>query len=137
MRDKKKVNEAVARMRKLGYFGPSVDEFRKWGKVMINEPPIGAHYYTDDDVQLQMEIENFEKRNNALVYAVIRSFTSIGDMDSLLFVSDYPEEWDYDRQDLDLQMAMAYVINWTMPDCSELGTIAFKKTIAGGLLRTF
>lgn len=135
--DQKKLNEAISRMRKLGYFDLSIKEFVKYGRVMINEPPVGCHYYADDDVQLQMAIEKFEREHRALVYAVIRSWTNIGDMDSLLYVSDYPEDWRYDRQDLDQGFTVAYVINWTYPDCSELGSIGFRKTGAGGLLRTF
>lgn len=136
-RDPKKLNEAISRMRMLNYYDLSIKEFKDNGRVMINEPPMGAHYFADDDVQLQMAIEKFEREHNALVYAVIRSWTDLGDMDSLLYVSDYPEEWIYDREDLEQRIAMAYVINWTMPDYSELGSIGIKKTLAGGILRTF
>lgn len=133
----KKKNEAVKRLQMMDYFGLSVAEFIKNNFVMINEPPMGAHYFTHYDVRLQTEIERFEHENNALVYAVIRSFTSIGDMDSLLFVSNYPEEWEYEREEIENGIALAYVINWTYPEFSEIGSIAFRKTLAGGLLRRF
>ena len=128
--------EAIRRMKKLNYFGQSINAFRRSGYVMINEPPFGAHYYTHDDERLQQAIKEFERENNALVYAVVRAFTSLGDMDSLLYVDDYEEEWNYFDEDVDYGIIMSYTINWDMPDCSEFGCIGFKPTIAGGLQRT-
>lgn len=128
--------EAIRRMKKLGYFGQSINAFRRSGYVMINEPPYGAHYYTHDDAVLQQKIVEFEEQNNALVYAVVRAFTTLGTMDSLLFVEDYREEWDYFDDDADYGIIMSYTINYDMPDCSEFGSIGFQHTIAGGLQRT-
>lgn len=134
-KDKKK-QEAIRRMKKLNYFGQSISAFRKSGYVMINEPPYGAHYYTHDDERLQKAIKEFEEQNHALVYAVVRAFTSLGDMDSLLYVEDYEEEWEFFDEDVEYGTLMSYTINWDMPDCSEFGSIGFKPTIAGGLQRT-
>ena len=113
--DRKKA-EAIRRMKKLGYFGQSINAFRRSGYVMINEPPFGAHYYTHDDERLQQAIKEFEEQNNALVYAVVRAFTSLGDMDSLLFVEDYEEEWEFFDEDVEYGTLMSYTINWNMPD---------------------
>lgn len=132
----RKATEAIRRMKKLRYFDLSIKEFDKWGHVMINEPPIGAHYFTHDDEKLQSEIEKFEEKHNALVYAVIRSFTTFGTMDSLLFVEDYEEEWEMFDEDVRDGIIMSYTINYDAPDCSEFGSIGFKHTIAGGLERT-
>lgn len=134
-KDKKK-QEAIRRMKKLKYFNQSRKEFEKYGYVMINEPPFGAHYYTHDDERLQEAIKEFQEQNNALVYAVVRAFTTLGTMDSLLFVEDYREEWDYFDDDADYGIIMSYTINYDMPDCSEFGSIGFQHTIAGGLQRT-
>ena len=128
--------EAIRRMKKLDYFSQSINAFRRSGYVMINEPPFGAHYYTHDDERLQQAIKEFEEENNALVYAVVRAFTSLGVMDSLLYVEDYREEWEYFDADVDYGTVMSYTINYDMPDCSEFGSIGFAKTIAGGLQRT-
>ena len=134
-KDKKK-QEAIRRMKKLNYFGQSISAFRKSGYVMINEPPYGAHYYTHDDERLQKAIKEFEEQNHALVYAVVRAFTSLGDMDSLLYVEDFEEEWEFFDGDVEYGTLWSYTINWDMPDCSEFGRIGFKPTIAGGLQRT-
>ena len=131
-----KKTEAIRRMKKLNYFSQSINAFRRSGYVMINEPPFGAHYYTHDDVNLQKKIKEFEEENNALVYAVVRAFTTLGQMDSLLFVEDYREEWEYFDEDVKYGTVMSCTINWDDDRCSEFGSIGFKNTIAGGLQRT-
>lgn len=138
-REKKKA-EAVRRMKALHYFDPSIEEFEKHDKVMVNEPPWGAHYYIDDDKELVEKIKELEKQDNILVYAVIRSLMSVGgetlNMDSLLFVEDYKEEWIYFDEDIKDKIIMSYTINWNWQDCSEYGSIGFDYTQAAGLRRT-
>lgn len=132
-----KKKEAIRRMRKLHYFRPSVEEFKKDGKVMINEPPFGAHYYIDDDEGLVQKIRELEQENNLLVYAVVRSFTNFGKMDSFLYVEDYRDEWE--MFDLDIEWyssVMSYTFNRDYPDCSEFGSIPIELTAARGILRS-
>lgn len=137
-REEKKA-EAIRRMKKLGYFKPSIEQFKRYDKVMLNEPPLGAHYYIDEDKKLVEKIQELEESNNLLVYAVIRSFLTDGTtnftMDSLLYVEDYKEEWQYFDDDIKYNIAMAYTINWTWPDCSEFGSISIGKTSGAGLKR--
>lgn len=82
-------------------------------------------------------MREFEEQNNALVYHVIHSYTNIGEMESYLFVSDYPEEWEMDRQDIGEGSQLVYVVNKDMPDCSEFGSIGIALTAAAGLRRTW
>ncbi len=133
-RDVKKI-EAMMRMKKLRIWNEAIKSFRKHDLVLVTEPPIGAVYTMEPE--LEAEVRKFEEAHNALVYMVVRSFTTFGKMDSLLFVSDYEEEWSMDREDIDDGIVMTYTINWDMPDCSEMGSIAVKQTPAGGLLRAF
>ena len=111
--EEKKV-EAIARMKALGIFPQTIKQFEDEGYVSISE-----------------------QEHNALVYVVIRSYTNIGKMDSMLFVSDYPEEWEMDRADIPHQQQVAYVYNHDAPDCSEIGAIGFAPTPAAGLCRTW
>ena len=127
--------EAVCRMNKLHIWSQAVNEFKKHGLVLVTEPPIGAVYTPEPE--LQAEIKKFEEEHNALVYIVVRAFTTFGKMDSLLFVSDYVEDWELEDSDLDEWIAMTYTINWDYPDCSEMGSICVEPTPAGGLLRKF
>lgn len=55
-------------------------------------------------------------------------------MYSFLYVSEYIEEWKMDMEDLGDNQTLAYVVNTTMPDCSEFGTIGIEPSI-GGLKR--
>lgn len=137
-REEKKA-EAIRRMKKLHYFKPSIKDFEKYDKVMLNEPPYGAHYYIDEDERLVSKIKELEKEDGILVYAVIRSFLTDGFesfvMDSLLFVEDYKEEWEFFDEDLPNKIIMSYTINWNWTDCSEYGSIGFDYTSAAGLKR--
>ena len=127
--------EAIKRMKYIGIFPDTIKQFEKENLVSISEPPVGAFYWTDE--RETADVKAFEESHNALVYCIIRSYTTFGKMDSYLYVSDYPEEWEYDWEDLKENMTVAYVKNYDMPDCSELGTIGFERTIAAGLKRTF
>lgn len=133
-REQKKT-EAVARMKAIGIFPETIRQFEEDGYISVSEPPVGAFFWADDeDMQ---RIREFEEEYNALVYLVIRSYTTIGKMDSYLYVSNYDEEWERDRNGLEHNEAMAYIYNHDAPDCSEFGCIGIKRTIAAGLCRTW
>ena len=132
--------EAIRRMKALHYFGQSIKEFEKYDKIMINEPPWGAHFYVDDDKELVEKIKELEASDNILVYAVIRCFMSFDGetlpMDSLLFVEDCRDEWEYFDEDIKDKIIMSYTFNRNWTDCSEYGSICFDYTQAAGLKRT-
>lgn len=132
-REEKKA-EAIKRMKKMGVFKPTIKQFEKDDLVSVSEPPFGAFYWLNDEEKKM--VQEFEEEHNALVYMVVRSFTTLGKIDSLLYVSDYPEDWDYDMNDLEDHYVMAYVVNHDMPDCSEMGSICWKLAVGGGIVRT-
>lgn len=133
-REEKKI-EALGRMKRLGVFSETIKQFEQEDLVSISEPPMGAFFWVENE-ELE-EMRQFEQRHNALVYVIIRSYTTIGKTDSYLYVSDYKDEWQRDRDMLNSNEAFAYVINRDMPDCSEFGSIGIRRTIAGGLARTW
>lgn len=127
----KKKQEAIKRMQTLKIFPQTIQQF-KGGQVSYSEPPLGANYWLDDE---QKEIvKKFEEEHNALVYFVTRSYTEFGMLDSLLYVSDYEEEWEMDREDIQDGYALAYVYNYDIPEYSEFGSIAVQNRF-GGLVR--
>lgn len=133
-KEEKKV-EAIARMKALGIFPETVKQFEAADHVSISEPPFGAFYWAEgEDLK---RIRDFEEQHDALVYAVVRSFTGIGKMDAYLYVSDYAEEWSLDRDNLKEMEPLVYVYNHDMPDCSEFGCIGIEVSIAAGLLWTW
>lgn len=129
----KKKQEAIARMKMWGIFPHTIKQFEKDNLVSESAPPLGACFWLNDE-QLA-RVRQFEKENSALVYHVIHSYTSIGEMESYLFVSDYPEEWEIDREDIKTGQQLVYVYNHDAPDCSEFGSIGIRRTAAAGLQR--
>jgi hypothetical protein len=131
-REEKK-NEAIRRMKKMKYWGRAREAFRRQNKVFVSEPPFGAVYDPEPDVAEQ--IKEFEEQNNALVYMVVRAFTCFGVMDSFVYVSDYPEEWEMDDEDIENGIVMTYTINKDAPECSEFGSIGFRMGSGAGMIR--
>lgn len=74
-----KMAEAIERMKALRVFKPTIKQFKDDGYISISEPPFGAFYWAEgDDLK---RIREFEEQNNALVYLVVRSYTTFGKMD--------------------------------------------------------
>ena len=129
--------EAIERMKALGIFPQTIQQFKNEDCISISEPPFGAFYWAEgEDLE---RIRQFEAENDALVYVVIRSYTTIGKLDSYLFVSDYAEEWEVDRKNIREvgDGLLAYVYNHDAPECSEMGYIGIAPTDAAGLRRTW
>lgn len=125
--------EAIRRMKMLGIFPETIKQFEA-GYVSRSEPPFGAYYWVEGE-ELEA-LRKFEEEHDCLVYTVVRSYTSIGLMDSYLFVGDDVEEWELDRDDLENGYAFTYTVNYDAPDCSEYGTIGIKLAAAAGIVRT-
>ena len=127
-----KKEEAIKRMKSLEIINDAIRQFKDDDIVMVSEQPMGALYWLNDE-EKQM-VKEFEEKHNALVYMVVRAYTTIGKMDSLLYISDYEEEWEMDNEDIKDGYVMTYTINHDMPDCSEFGSIVVKPAF-GGLIR--
>lgn len=124
--------EAIERMKMLKMHENPIKEFEVNDK--LNQSEHGGILYWLDEKQEQY-VKDFEKKYNAVVYHVIHNYTDIGEMLSFLYVSDSPEEWEYDRDDLQAGYACAYVMNLDDEYCSEFGSIGIKPQF-GGLVRT-
>ena len=124
--------EAIHRMKMLNLHGNVLREFEQEDRLNMSEYG-GFLYWLDSDQQAI--VDEFEAEWDALVYHVIHSYTSIGEMLTLLYVSNYPEEWEYDRQDLTEGYPLAYVKNLDDPYLSEIGSVGIECRI-GGLIRT-
>ena len=131
-REAKKV-EAIHRMEMMDIFSETIKQFKEDNLVLISEPPLGAFFWTDDAEKKL--VKQFEEEHNALVYMIIRTYTTMGRMDSLLFISDHQEEWEMDREDIENGIIFCYVKNYDAPECSEFGSIGYQKTVAGSIIR--
>lgn len=71
--------------------------------------------------------EAFERMSGVKAYAAIYSdFGEIGKHLTLLFVSNYKDEWEDDKKWLEKMQPFAYVCNLTYPEYSEFGTVVLK-----------
>ena len=127
-----KREEAIERLKILGVMQSVVDDFKRG---VVNQSERFGLLYWLDDKQKEM-VKKFEEEHNAVVYHIIHQTTNIGKLLNILYVSDWDEEWEMDRDDLKEGQALAYVMNLSMPDCSEFGTIGVKESV-GGLMRTW
>lgn len=125
--------EAIKRMKALDIFPDAIRQFKNNNTVMVSERPLGALYWANDEEKTM--IRQFEEENNALVYMIVRTNMAFGLCDSLLYVSQYTEEWEMDNEDIKDNIVMTYTVNHDAPDCSEFGSIGIQKR-NGGLIRT-
>ncbi len=131
MKEKQK-KEALERMKMLKLSPNIIKEFEKENIVNLSENG-GILYWLDSDQQEM--VDNFETEHNALVYHIIHDYTEFGELYSFLFVSQYEEEWEDEKEDLQSGYALAYVKNITDETCSEFGSICIRPQF-GGLVRT-
>ena len=127
--------EAVSRMQSLGIFEPIIKDFEDNDNVQCYEAPLGAAYWLPE--KMKAVVKDFEKTYGALVYGVIKTLTPVGIMWAMLYVSAHQNEWQYDRGDMRMGQAYAYVYNESDPDMSEIGLIGIKKNAGGTLSRTW
>lgn len=129
--------EAINRMKELGLFAPCIKAFRDRDEVQLSEQTGGLYEFSIDK-ELTARVQEFERKNNALVYHVIhtpmRLEGEVMDMYNFLYVSDYQEEWEVDNADIKEGYMLAYVWNKTIDYFSEFGGIAVKGMF-GGLVR--
>lgn len=126
-------SEAIKRMRKLGLFSQVIKEFKEDDILHLSES--GGYLYWLDEKQKKI-VEDFEKESGNIVYHVVRSFTNMGEMLSLLIVSKYEEDWEMDWENIPDGYVFSYVVNLDEPMFSEYGTITVQNRI-GGLVRLF
>ena len=130
MREKQKA-EAAMRLKLMGVPEDIQKKFVEDSTVMYCR---GGHYCPCKE-GLIAEIREFEQLHDATVFLAVRWFTMFGTLDSLLFVGKYEEEWPLEREDIKGGYALSYTINREYPDCSEMGSIVFRVTEDGGIVR--
>lgn len=123
--------EAIERMKALKLHKNTIADLKQ-GTVNVSKQ-MGALYWANEDEQ--KIIEKFEAEHNALVYHAIYTPTHFGRCFSMLFVSQYEDEWELDRKDIRNYTPIAMVINLDDEWCSDMGSIRVTP-IFGGLIRT-
>lgn len=123
--------EAIKRMKALGIIDDTIQQFEK--ADLVSYSLRGGNYWLDNS--FKQLVAEFEEKHDYLVYYAILSYTAIGKMLSLFYVSNREEEWSGDWNELNEGFQMSYVFNLDIPEYSEFGLIGFKP-IFGGLIRT-
>lgn len=148
MKEKMK-EEALRRMKKWNLHENVIREFKDEDKLNKSERSFapGIPYYLNSErssvpgilYYLNEEEKNMIKEWEAiyggLVYHVIHDYTNLGELYTLLFVSKYEEEWEYDNTDIEVEEALCYVINKDYEQNSEFGHCMIRPA-NGGLERT-
>ena len=124
--------EAIKRMKMLSLHPNVINEFITDNTLHKSED-YGVVYWLDDEEK--QIVKEFEKKHNAVVYHIIKSYTEFGVLLNMFYVSQYIEEWEYDIGNIPENRQLCYVKNLDVESFSEFGYICFRKSI-GGLIRT-
>lgn len=126
---------AIQYLKDLGIYQPYIDEFTQKGEVTMFENFAG--FWVRQYSTLSAKIQEFEKENEVIVYAVTHEYTELGEMYDFLYVSKYAEDEEYNFEPYEKSTIVnAYVWNVTDPDCSEFGSIGVS-ACAGGIARAY
>lgn len=133
---KKQMTEAVKRLKALKVHPNVIKEFSRndFSDPLLNYSDCGILFWVENE-EWKKIISDFEKNYNAIVYHVIFSRTTFGNMLSLLYVSEHEDEWESDMSDLADGYSYAYVANLDDNDLSEIGSICISPRF-GGVVRT-
>lgn len=131
----KKKEEALKRMKAIGLLPQAIKLFEAKTKWCLSETPYGTYFIPNQTIV--DHVKKLEEQYNILVYTAMHSYTGFGEIYSFLYVSDNPEEWEKDNQDLTKNEAVAYAYNKDDDNCSEFGYIGFDLTPAKGLRRIY
>lgn len=111
--------EAVRRLEYLKISTQVIEEFSKGNILCSND--FGKTYPVD--AELQEKITEVESKGY-LVYHVIKTETSYGDMYAMLVVSDYFEDWPRELILMGTEfLSISYVWNKSVEEWSEFGRI--------------
>ena len=128
----KQRTEALKRMELLKLHENVIDDFKEIS--LLNQSELGGILYWVEG-EMEKKIREWEEKTGNLVYHVIHDYTEFGELLSLLYVSQYEDEWETDREDIQDGYALAYVMNLTDDWCSEYGSIGIRPQW-GGVVRT-
>lgn len=126
--------EAIRWMNTLGINPDVIRLFEEKDLVMTCSGITGA-YTPLNDPELKKQIRDFEQQWNNLVYLVVRMPSAYGQLDSLLFVDNYADEWAFACEELKNGYVLSWTINQDHPSCSDMGSIVVERTESGGLIR--
>lgn len=123
LREKQK-KEAIQRMNLLDLHRNIIENFRDKGEIYKSEI-IGFSSLNKEEIEI---IEKWENKTGYLVYHVVLGDMLFGKTMSILFVSDFEDEWRMEKDIMVMQdRIVAQVENLDYKELSEIGFIDIKK----------
>lgn len=116
----KQVEESKRRIELLGLEPRFSEKLYMSDRYIIRE-------VKDKETKLIKAINEFEKEYNTYVYHIVYNDTNIGQLYTMLYVSNHESEWKQDREDIKNGQLFAYVWNKTDTFCSEIGLVGIKQ----------
>lgn len=109
-----------------------IKELREEDKLNKSEGSLGALYYLNEKEQLM--VKNYESTRKVLVYHIIHSFSNLGETYDLLYITQYKEDWNAEKEDLKNGYALSRTEVIDFPPNSESGIIGIESR-NGGIVR--
>ena len=115
-------------------------EFKENGTIYYSENLGGAFsgilYWLENKNEYVEKVRKIEKERNIFVYHCILNHTIDGDLLTMLYISEYQDEWEYEKNDLKNGCIDVYVCNLSRDIDSEFGSVQIT-CVNGGLVRVY
>ena len=115
-------------------------EFKEDGTIYYSENLGGAFsgilYWLENKNEYVEKVRKIEKERNIFVYHCILNHTIDGDLLTMLYISEYQDEWEYEKNDLKNGCIDVYVCNLSRDIDSEFGSVQIT-CVNGGLVRVY
>lgn len=97
----------------------------------------GILYWLHNKEEFVKKVKEIEKTRNLYIYhCILNHYRDIGDVLTMLYVSEDESFWEYEREELKEGYAGAYVWNISFEPYSEFGNIGIDG-VNGGLVRRY
>ncbi len=115
-------------------------EFKEDGTIYYSENLGGAFsgilYWLENKNEYVEKVRKIEEERNIFVYHCILNHTIDGDLLTMLYISEYQDEWEYEKNDLKNGCIDVYVCNLSRDIDSEFGSVQIT-CVNGGLVRVY
>lgn len=115
-------------------------EFREDETIYYSENLGGAFsgilYWLANKNEYVEKVRKIEQERNIFVYHCILNHTIDGDLLTMLYVSEYQDEWEFEKNDLKNGCIDVYVCNLNRDIDSEFGSVQITG-VNGGLVRVY
>ena len=124
--------EAIRRMEMLDLLPRTILEFQKEYRLNLSEFDGILYWLNEEEKKF---VADWEKETGCLVFHLIKNHYTFGLCYTFLYVSQNPDEWEADAEEMKKGCFLTYVLNKDCLEFSEYGYVEVKPKM-GGLQRT-